>query len=186
MDQSQDPTQPTNVDFDQMAQLFGGYKAIPTQVAQSSNPIPFGDMSQAYHANANDNREIPGAGSQTPVDAQNIPQPALSQDAVQNMVQQRTAQEWGPQEWPAMYRLLMNESGFNPNAQNPTSTAHGLFQFLDSTWDGTGIDKTDDPAGQTEAGIKYIKSRYGTPSKALDFWYNVAPTLSAGNGSHWY
>ena len=31
------------------------------------------------------------------------------------------------------------ESGWNPDAQNPTSTAYGIAQFLDSTWAGTGI-----------------------------------------------
>lgn len=33
---------------------------------------------------------------------------------------------WGP--------IIRCESGGNPHAQNPSSTASGLFQFLDSTW----------------------------------------------------
>ena len=70
----------------------------------------------------------------------------------------------------------MKESGFNNKAQNKRSTAYGMFQFLDSTWKGTGISKTSDPIQQTEAGCIYIKNRYGTPQKALDFhlrsgWY---------------
>jgi len=32
------------------------------------------------------------------------------------------------------YKIMMCESGGNPLAQNPNSTAKGLFQFLDSTW----------------------------------------------------
>src|SRR5690606_28734878 len=78
--------------------------------------------------------------------------------------------------WGATYRLLMKESGFNNTAQNPTSTAYGMFQFLDSTWGGYGIRKTSDPRLQAIAGGRYIRARYGNPSRALAFhlahnWY---------------
>jgi len=62
------------------------------------------------------------------------------------------------------------ESGWNPNAQNPTSTAYGIPQFLDSTWASTGIAKTSDPYRQIDAGLIYITNRYGTPCGAWDFW----------------
>lgn len=32
---------------------------------------------------------------------------------------------------------MMCESGGNPSAKNPGSTASGLFQFLDGTWEST-------------------------------------------------
>lgn len=35
-------------------------------------------------------------------------------------------------------RVLACESGGDPSAQNPTSSASGLWQILDSTWDGFG------------------------------------------------
>src|SRR3989337_257718 len=34
--------------------------------------------------------------------------------------------------------LLKHESGYRFGAQNPTSTAYGLFQFLSSTWASAG------------------------------------------------
>lgn len=34
--------------------------------------------------------------------------------------------------------VVQRESGFNPTAENPTSTASGLYQFIDSTWAGFG------------------------------------------------
>jgi hypothetical protein len=37
---------------------------------------------------------------------------------------------WGP--------IIECESGGNPNAENPSSTASGLFQFLNSTWRSVG------------------------------------------------
>lgn len=30
--------------------------------------------------------------------------------------------------------IVKRESGFNPRAENPTSTASGLYQFIDGTW----------------------------------------------------
>jgi resuscitation-promoting factor RpfA len=30
--------------------------------------------------------------------------------------------------------VIAHESGGNPRAENPTSTASGLFQFIDGTW----------------------------------------------------
>ncbi len=34
-----------------------------------------------------------------------------------------------------VYEIVRCESGFDPNAKNPKSTAYGLCQFLDSTWE---------------------------------------------------
>jgi nucleoid-associated protein YgaU len=62
--------------------------------------------------------------------------------------------------------LWGKESRWNPNAQNPNSTAYGIAQFLDSTWAGTGIAKTSDPYRQIDAGLIYIQNRYGSPCAA--------------------
>lgn len=83
----------------------------------------------------------------------------------------------GPQ-WNALYNLIMGESGFNPNAQNPTSSAYGIFQFLDSTWASVGASKTSDPWAQTAAGLRYIANSYGSPANAYAKWSSRSP--------HWY
>ena len=67
-------------------------------------------------------------------------------------------------------QLWQKESGWNPKAQNPSSTAYGIPQFLNSTWAGTGIAKTSDPYRQIDAGLVYIQKRYGTPCKAWAYW----------------
>ncbi len=69
-------------------------------------------------------------------------------------------------EFSCLESLWGKESGWNPNAQNPSSTAYGIPQFLDSTWAGTGIAKTSDGYRQIDAGLIYIDSRYGSPCGA--------------------
>ncbi len=84
-----------------------------------------------------------------------------------------------PRSWMNSWHLayvMRRESGFSCNAQNPTSTAYGLFQFLDSTWAGTGVRKSADCVQQAKAGLIYIKNRYGTPTGAYNFWRRM----------HWY
>lgn len=84
---------------------------------------------------------------------------------------------WGQgPEWDALSWIISHESGWNPNAKNPTSTAYGLFQFLDSTWASTGIGKTSNPGMQALAGMRYIRGRYADPIGAQRFW----------QANHWY
>jgi hypothetical protein len=83
---------------------------------------------------------------------------------------------WTGAQLAATDQLLMHESGYRNTAQNPTSTAYGMFQFLNSTWAGTGIAKTSDPTRQAVAGGRYISSRYGSPIGAWNFW----------QAHHWY
>jgi hypothetical protein len=86
---------------------------------------------------------------------------------------------WGSgDQWNALYKLIQGESGFRPNAQNPTSSAYGLFQFLDSTWGTVGGHKTSDPTLQTIYGLKYIQQAYGSPLNAYSKWQSRSP--------HWY
>jgi hypothetical protein len=73
-------------------------------------------------------------------------------------------------------QLWEAESNWNPTAQNPTSSAYGIAQFINATWATTGIAKTSDPYLQIEAGLIYIDERYGTSCDAWEFhqannWY---------------
>jgi hypothetical protein len=69
-------------------------------------------------------------------------------------------------EFSCLENLWGKESRWNPNAQNPSSSAYGIPQFLDSTWAGTGIAKTSDGYRQIDAGLIYIEQRYGSPCAA--------------------
>ena len=73
--------------------------------------------------------------------------------------------EWSKVDW-----LVQKESSWNPRAQNPTSTAYGLKQFLDATWAGVGCVKSSDPVYQLNCGHKYVMNRYGSWDRAVSFW----------------
>lgn len=86
------------------------------------------------------------------------------------------------EEWAALDELIGYESGWNPEAQNPVSSAYGIFQFLDSTWATVGCEKTSAPRQQIDCGILYIEKNYGSPKEALRQWKRRLVT----EGHGWY
>ncbi|MGW3763120.1 C40 family peptidase [Streptomyces sp. NPDC005131] len=86
---------------------------------------------------------------------------------------------WTGSQWASLYKLWTNESGWRWWADNPSSDAYGIPQALPGSKMGSeGSDWKTNPATQIEWGLKYIKGRYGTPTKALSFWNSHNP--------HWY
>ncbi|MDC1191166.1 lytic transglycosylase domain-containing protein [Gammaproteobacteria bacterium] len=82
---------------------------------------------------------------------------------------EHVSEKWGVTQLTAFYQIINKESGWNPTAQNPTSTAYGLAQFLDSTWATVNCEKTSNPYRQIDCAIKYIDERYGNPHLAWQF-----------------
>ncbi|MGI8682076.1 MAG: phage tail tape measure protein [Mycobacteriales bacterium] len=81
---------------------------------------------------------------------------------------------WGANQWPSLNALVQGESGWNPSARNPYSSAAGLFQKMTSLHGA--LEKT--VAGQAGWGLGYIKSSYGSPANAYAKWSSRNP--------HWY
>ncbi|HEU0095209.1 MAG TPA: transglycosylase SLT domain-containing protein, partial [Rhizomicrobium sp.] len=59
------------------------------------------------------------------------------------------------------------ESGYNPNARNPASSAGGLFQFVDGTARQYGVSDKFDPAQSTDAAARLMKDNAATLSRTL-------------------
>lgn len=99
-----------------------------------------------------------------------------------------TARGWGAgQQWKDLSALIEQESSWDKNAANPTSSARGLFQKMTSLHGP--LEKTVE--GQTGWGLNYIKNTYGSPSAAWAFhkrnnWYDgggqVSPYVFDGGG----
>ena len=54
----------------------------------------------------------------------------------------------------ALVRIAQIESGLNPSAANPSSSAKGLFQFVDRTAKQYGLTNPLDPAASADAGAR--------------------------------
>jgi hypothetical protein len=59
-------------------------------------------------------------------------------------------------------KVLIAESHMNPKAKNPTSTAKGVGQLLDSTYKNIGLKHSADPLAQVIATIAYVSRHYGS------------------------
>ena len=74
---------------------------------------------------------------------------------------------WTENDFNCLIKLWDRESGWNPNAHNSSSGAHGIPQSLPaSKMASEGADYYTNGKTQIRWGLKYIKSRYGSPSKA--------------------
>lgn len=63
-------------------------------------------------------------------------------------------------------KLIGKESAWKPKAQNPNSTASGIGQLLDSTYQRLGMKKSDAGVAQLVATLSYIHRRHVTPCNA--------------------
>ena len=77
---------------------------------------------------------------------------------------------WDGDQWDAAQWIIGKESGWNPQATNPSSGAYGLFQFLGPTKDQYLPGPDYSVPTQADAGARYIKDRYGNPIAAKAFW----------------
>lgn len=66
---------------------------------------------------------------------------------------------WGTDQEKPLVDLWNQESGWNPNARNPSSGAAGIPQDITGNMHGGW-------QGQIDWGLNYIKQRYGSPAMA--------------------
>jgi hypothetical protein len=104
----------------------------------------------------------------SPIKVQQQRVPASARSYARSMVSDK--------EYEALHELIDLESSWNSDAQNKRSTAYGLAQFVDKTWDLVGIEKSADYRIQLIAAHKYVMMRYGSWVKALEHhkrygWY---------------
>lgn len=86
-----------------------------------------------------------------------------------------------PDQWGDLVNIVNKESSWNIDARNPNGGAFGLFQFLGGTKKAYLPDESTDPLVQGQAGMKYIRDRYGSPAAAWAFWQKHS-WYDRGNG----
>jgi len=78
-----------------------------------------------------------------------------------------TRMGYEPDQFTCLDQLWTRESGWNPRADNPTSTAYGIPQSLPgSKMASAGADWRTNPRTQMAWGLRYIKARYVNPCRA--------------------
>ena len=74
---------------------------------------------------------------------------------------------WSEYDFECLVKLWNRESGWDPNAHNKSSGAHGIPQSLPaSKMASEGADYYTNGYTQIRWGLKYIQGRYGSPSAA--------------------
>ncbi len=74
---------------------------------------------------------------------------------------------WSQSEFSCLDSLWVKESGWDPRAANPSSSAYGIPQALPgSKMASAGADWETNPATQIEWGLGYIAESYGSPCNA--------------------
>ncbi len=113
--------------------------------------------------------------------------PTGSGGTIQKLMQSMAASiGWTGQMWDALYNVEMREAGFNMRAQNPSSGAYGLAQFINGPSEYYQYGGNPNTAqGQIIAMFNYIKSRYGNPIAAYNHeqavgWYDQGGMLPTG------
>lgn len=97
-------------------------------------------------------------------------------DPIKSYACWQTSKIFGEDQWKYIDDLVSRESKWKCDAQNPSSTAFGLFQFLNSAWGLVDSKKTTDCKKQIDYGMEYVKKTYKTPKNAITFhnknnWY---------------
>jgi hypothetical protein len=83
----------------------------------------------------------------------------------------------GTRQFRALDAIWTRESGWNPRADNPSSSAYGIPQALPGRKMRTaGRDWSWNGYTQMRWGLHYIHVRYGSPVRAWAFW----------RAHHWY
>jgi Transglycosylase SLT domain len=90
------------------------------------------------------------------------PRPPLMQVNAKEVARELLTKE----QYSCLTKLIGKESGWRPEAQNPTSSASGIGQMLSSTYKGLGMKKTDAGVSQLVATLAYISRRHIHPCNA--------------------
>lgn len=144
-----------NMSASQQAQLaMSKYNTDSTNVANSASSQAALD----YYNNSGFNGSSGGGGT------------AGYQSDLQKAISRGLDPSWSN----AMNYIVQHESGYNSGAKNPSSTAHGYAQFLNSTASSydkkMGLNYNSSPVDQLLEMQQYLKDRYGTPQGAVNFW----------------
>jgi hypothetical protein len=160
-----------------MQTVFNGMwdiSALPAEKAMEALGTP-GDMGAAWLQDVHGSIETWIAAKTAAAKAAAAPagggvtlKPTGSGATIQALMQSMAASVgWTGAQWTDLNNVEEREAGYSLTAQNPTSGAYGLAQFIDGASEYAQYGgNASTAAGQITAMLNYIKDRYGTPAAA--------------------
>ena len=78
------------------------------------------------------------------------------------------------EQYSCLYELWMRESNWRPQALNKRSNAMGIAQLMPKTWVNIKVKPTYDGYKQVDAGLRYLKHRYGKKGVCRAYAHHLA------------
>ena len=78
------------------------------------------------------------------------------------------------EQYSCLYELWIRESNWRPKALNKSSKALGIAQLMPKTWVNIKVKPTLDGYKQVDAGLRYLKHRYGTKGICKAYAHHLA------------
>lgn len=148
-------------------------KQLETENLQKENESLKVELQAKLAAKAKAAEEAKKAAEKPVAVAQTAQKPAPTVAVSGNKASWLAASGIPQSDWTYVDSIVQRESGWNPNAVNPSSGACGLGQQLPcGKWAGAW----NDPVAALVAQHGYVKERYGSYAGAVAFW----------NANHWY
>jgi phage-related protein len=148
--------------------------AIPGSLINKMWDTLSGPIGTAFNATVQSLATAAGISPST-----SYPQSAPGTAGIKQQAFQIAGQQFGwnaVQQQQALDYIASHESGWNPTAQNPVSTASGIWQMVNGTWNAYKnagpwpTARSAPPAEQDAAAFRYIRNRYGDPVAAQQYW----------------
>ena len=121
---------------------------------------------------------VPGPTATVTVTAKPKPRPTVTV-TVRPSAASRGRSELGSSDEAFLRCVVKRESGGNPRAQNPYSSASGLFQFIDATWRAysreSGIGTQYARAKDAPAAVQWELARWVVKHKGRYPWKPTVP-----------
>lgn len=112
---------------------------------------------------------VRNAKAEAPIADMSVPA-SIQDDPVKVFAYNQVKYKWGNGFWESFNNIIQHESEWDCNSKNPTSSAYGLGQLLDSTRKWLKMEKTSDCYIQVDQAITYISKVYGEPNEAWRIW----------------
>jgi len=137
------------------AELSAPLTARAPEVTRSESRVPAADPLKRETLDLGDSNALTRTEDLSDEDPRTIAQALLAEFG------------FGQDQFGCLDSLWTRESGWNPFADNPSSSAYGIPQALPgSKMSSAGADWATNPVTQIRWGLGYIRDRYGSPCSA--------------------